>query len=50
VAEQLVASSDLIRAYVNSTGDDGFARHAAAIHLATGKSFAPRDSPNRGAS
>ena len=38
---QLVASSELIRAYVNSTGDEGFARHAAAIRLATGKSIAP---------
>jgi hypothetical protein len=38
---QLVASSDLIRAYVNSTRDEGFARHAAAIRLATGKSIAP---------
>jgi hypothetical protein len=38
---QLVASPDLIQAYVNSTLDEGFARHAAAIRLATGKSIAP---------
>jgi acyl dehydratase len=39
--KQLVASTDLIRAYVNSVGDEGFARHAAAMRLATGKSMAP---------
>jgi hypothetical protein len=33
--KQLVASADPIRSYVNSTGDEGFARHAAAMRLAT---------------
>ena len=37
----LVASSDLIRAYVNSMGDEGFGRHAAAVRLATTKSIGP---------
>jgi hypothetical protein len=39
--KRVVASTDLIRAYVNSVGDEGFARHAAAIQLATGKAIAP---------
>lgn len=39
--KQLVASADLIRSYVNSNGDEGFARHAAAMRLATGTSIAP---------
>lgn len=38
---RLTASRELIRAYVNSTGDAGFARHAAAMRLATGRVIAP---------
>lgn len=38
---RLVASRELIRAYVNSTGDEGFPRHAAAMRLDTGVSIAP---------
>jgi hypothetical protein len=37
----LVASSDLIRAYVNSLRDEAFPRHAAGMRLLTGKSIAP---------
>ena len=39
--KQLVASTEFIRSYVNSTGDEGFARHAATMRLATGTSIAP---------
>ena len=38
---QLMASREIIQAYVTSTGDESFARHAAAILQTTGQSIAP---------
>lgn len=39
--KRLVASGELISAYVNSLGDEAFSSHAAAMRLATGRSIAP---------
>ena len=38
---RIVATGQLIRGYLNSTGDQGFAAHAASIKLATGLDIAP---------
>ncbi len=38
---RIAVTGALIRSYVNNTGDQGFAAHAAAIKLATGLEIAP---------